>query len=433
MISIYKFPDPKQRESLLQRPAQKTEDLTEKIAAIFKDVLKNGDEALIKYTALFDKTELQNVTVNSKNLPSDFAHIPEPLKEAIILAKSNIEAFHKSQKQQFPMVENTKGVRCWMETRPIERVGIYIPGGTAPLFSTVLMLAIPAKLAGCEKIVLCTPPNKEGQIHPVIHYVATLLGIENVYAVGGVQAIAALTYGTESIAKVDKIFGPGNQYVTAAKQYAQQKGIAIDMPAGPSEVLVIADAQADASFIASDLLSQAEHGVDSQVVLLTDSEKTANNTFSEIEKQLAALPRKKYAEKALNNSHIIVLPSLEECFDFSNEYAPEHLILALENAHDYCQKIKHAGSVFLGKYSCESLGDYASGTNHTLPTYGFAKNYSGVSLSSFTKTITFQSVSREGLENIGSAVEIMAEAEELQAHKNAVTLRLQSIAKTTKQ
>jgi histidinol dehydrogenase len=349
------------------------------------------------------------------------------LKAAIQLAKQNIEKFHSSQIEESKVIETTRGVNCWRESRGIEKIGIYIPGGTAPLFSTVLMLGIPAKLAGCKEIILCTPPNKRGEIDPVILYAANLVGITSVYSVGGIQAIAAMTYGTESIPKVDKIFGPGNQYVTAAKQLAQNIGVAIDMPAGPSEVLIIADKTCNPSFVAADLLSQAEHGADSQVILLSDSEQVVDETLLELVQQLNLLPRKSITKKALKNSKVIVLKNIKECIEFSNEYAPEHLILAIDKAKKEIPNIINAGSVFIGNYSCESAGDYASGTNHTLPTNGYARNYSGVSLDSFVKKITFQKLTKEGIKNIGPAIELMAEAEQLLAHKNAVTLRLKSL------
>ncbi|MDP1744715.1 MAG: histidinol dehydrogenase, partial [Bacteroidota bacterium] len=349
------------------------------------------------------------------------------LKAAIQLAKSNIEKFHAAQIETSGVIETTKGVNCWRESRAIEKVGIYIPGGSAPLFSTVLMLGIPAKLAGCKEIVLCTPPDKKGEIDPAILYTANLVGITSVYSIGGIQAIAAMAFGTQTVPKADKIFGPGNQYVTAAKQAAQQSGIAIDMPAGPSEVLIIADKSCNPSFVAADLLSQAEHGADSQVILLSDDEKVLDKITVELKNQLKALPRKEVAEKALKNSKAIILKNTQECIEFSNLYAPEHLILATVKAKKMIPEIINEGSVFLGNYSCESAGDYASGTNHTLPTNGYARSYSGVSLDSFVKKITFQELSREGIQNIGPAIELMAEAEQLFAHKNAVTLRLKSL------
>jgi len=346
------------------------------------------------------------------------------LKLTIQKAKENITKFHASQIPEIQKIETTKGVICWRENRAVEKVGIYIPGGTAPLFSTVLMLAIPAQLAGCKEIILCTPPDKNGNINAAILYTAKLCGVTKIFKTGGAQAIAAMTLGTESIPNVYKIFGPGNQYVVAAKEFAQKYNVAIDMPAGPSEVLVIADEQAIPEYCAADLLSQAEHGSDSQVIFLSTNEKIFNETIKETEKQLQQLPRNEFAKEALKNSHFILLDSLGEALEFSNLYAPEHLILALEDYEKYIPKIQNAGSVFLGNYSCESAGDYASGTNHTLPTNGFAKNYSGVSLDSFVKKITFQNLSKEGLQNLGTTIELMAEAEGLFAHKNAVSIRL---------
>lgn len=346
------------------------------------------------------------------------------MKQAIQQAKENITKFHASQKSEIEKIETTNGIVCWRENRAIEKVGIYIPGGTAPLFSTVLMLAIPAQLAGCKEIILCTPPDKNGNINPAILYTAQLCGVSKIFKTGGAQAIAAMTLGTESIPNVYKIFGPGNQFVVAAKEYAQNYGVAIDMPAGPSEVLVIADEQAVPEFCAADLLSQAEHGSDSQVIFISTDIKVFNETIEEIEKQIEELPRNEFAQQSLNNSHFILLNTIEDAIEFSNLYAPEHLILALNEFEKYIPQIQNAGSVFLGNYSCESAGDYASGTNHTLPTNGFAKNYSGVSLDSFVKKITFQNLSKEGLQNLGKTIEIMAEAEGLFAHKNAVTIRL---------
>ena len=351
------------------------------------------------------------------------------LQESIRQAFRNILKFHASQSEFVNKIETTPGVTCWRESRPIEKVGIYIPGGSAPLFSTVLMLGIPALFAGCKEVVLCTPPDSSGQINPIILYAASLVKITKVYAVGGIQAIAAMSLGTESIPKVDKIFGPGNQYVTAAKQIAQLYGTAIDMPAGPSEVLVIADDTCDAEFVAADLLSQAEHGPDSQVFLLSDNNDVIAKVNTALNKQVEGLERKEITKKALENSKAILFKTIDECIDFSNRYAPEHLILAVRNAEQQIDKVESAGSVFLGNYSCESVGDYASGTNHTLPTNGFARSYSGVSVDSFVKKITFQSVSKEGLKNIGEAVEVMAQAEQLMAHKQAVTIRLNKIKK----
>ncbi|MFT7345481.1 MAG: histidinol dehydrogenase [Lentimonas sp.] len=408
-----------------KRQALDYSELLPKVQNVFKAVQEEGDTAILRFTEQFDRVKLQKSGVDSDELEGD--NLSSELKNAIDVAYDNIYAFHLAQDKKETLVETTEGVKCWRENRAIEKVGFYIPGGSAPLFSTVLMLGIPAKIAKCDEIVLCTPPNKEGQIHPAILYAAKKCGIKSIYKIGGIQAIAAMTLGTESVSKVFKIFGPGNAFVTAAKQYAQSLGVSIDMPAGPSEVLVIADANANPSYVAADLLSQAEHGPDSQVILLSDSQKAIDNALLELESQLAALPRKDIATQALQNSSAVLLTDLEACLDFSNEYAPEHLILALDDSERFLPNIKNAGSVFIGEYSCESLGDYASGTNHTLPTNGFARSYSGVSLDSFIKKITFQSVSKKGILNIGPAVEIMAEAEGLFAHKNAVSVRLKNI------
>lgn len=410
--------------SLTKRPEIETENLDAVVNEIFKQVKNYGDSALLNYTKQFDNVEPHSIAIFTQSA----YNISEDLKQAIQLAMRNIERFHAAQCETPTIIETAPGVKCWRESRPIERVGLYIPGGSAPLFSTILMLAIPAKIAGCKEIVLCTPPNKNGEINDVILYTANQLGIEKIYAVGGIQAIAALTFGTQTISKVDKIFGPGNQYVTAAKKAAQQLGIAIDMPAGPSELLVIADHSCVPEFVAADLLSQAEHGIDSQVVLLTNSENLIKQITQEISCQLHQLPRKEIAMQALKNSKAILLDNIESCVAFSNLYAPEHLILAIENPKQWLPKIENAGSVFLGNYSCESAGDYASGTNHTLPTNGFARNYSGVSLDSFVKKITVQQLSEVGINSIGKAIEQMAEAENLMAHKNAVSIRLKNIS-----
>lgn len=424
MMKTYLYPEVSDWAYLLSRPTKKAEDLDRIVFEVFEKIKDQKDQALLEFTQQFDKVELSSLEVSDEEIEWAKALISEDLKQAIQLAASNIKKFHEAQREHINSIETTKGVNCWRESRAIDNVGIYIPGGTAPLFSTTLMLGIPAKLAGCQNIILCTPPNKEGKIHPAILYTANLIGIQKIYKVGGIQAIGALTFGTETIQKVDKIFGPGNQYVTAAKQLAQKLGVAIDMPAGPSEVLVIADETSVPRYVAADLLSQAEHGSDSQVILLTTKEDILTKVIAELEVQLDALPRKELAAKALDNSRGIVLNSIKECVDFSNQYAPEHLIVACESAENYIPKIINAGSVFLGNYSCESAGDYASGTNHTLPTNGYAKSYSGVSLDSFVKKITFQKITKEGIKNIGPAIELMAEAEELFAHKNAVTLRL---------
>ena len=421
------FPLKSEWKKLAVRPAAEKEKLEALVINVFTEIEKDGDKAVLKYSKTFDKVSMESSAVNKVDIENSASQLSEELKAAIQLAKKNIEGFHLAQKVETQIIETTKGVLCWRENRAIDKVGIYIPGGSAPLFSTVLMLGIPAMIAGCAEIILCTPPDKDGKINPAILYTASLIGITQIFCVGGIQAIAAMTFGTETIPAVYKIFGPGNQYVTAAKKLAQSFGVAIDMPAGPSEVLVIADAFADPAFVAADLLSQAEHGADSQVILVSDSIELIEKTFEEIAVQLENLPRKVLAAAALLNSKSILLKNLTECIAFSNYYAPEHLIIATENHNHLIGDITTAGSVFLGKYSCESLGDYASGTNHTLPTNGYARNYSGVSLDSFVKKITFQEVTNEGIKNIGPAVELMAEAEQLFAHKNAVTLRLKSL------
>lgn len=423
-MKTYNKPNKEQWEELTRRPIINEEQLTQAVTSIVNDVKQNGDKALVKYARMFDGVELENLKVSTPEIEKAVSQTPLELKDAIDVAYNNITAFHKAQQLTEEVVETIPGVKCWRKSVAIEKVGLYIPGGSAPLFSTILMLGIPAQIAGCKEIVLCTPPNQSQEINPAILYTAQLVGIKYIYKVGGAQAVAAMAYGTETIPQVYKIFGPGNQYVTKAKELVQQGGVAIDMPAGPSEVLIIADETCNPAFVAADLLSQAEHGADSQVILLSDNEKIIDKCVAEVNKQVAALPRKETALKALKNSKAIVLNSLSECLELSNNYAPEHLIIASENANQFIDGIINAGSVFLGNYSCESAGDYASGTNHTLPTNGFAKNYSGVSLDSFVKKITYQELSKEGINNIGKAIEIMAEAEELFAHKNAVTLRL---------
>ena len=427
MIKTISYPEVDEWVKLVQRPEANQRNLYELAENMFKEIQQDGDEAVSKYSQKFDGTSYNYSSLDWNAIKEAETKVSSSLKESIGIAYQNIYKFHASQSESIKKIETTQGVECWRETRPIDTIGIYIPGGSAPLFSTVLMLGIPAKIAGCKEIVLCTPPDKNGEINPLILYAANLVGIYKVYAVGGIQAIAAMALGTDSIPKVDKIFGPGNQYVTAAKQIAQLYGTAIDMPAGPSEVLVIADDSCEPEFVAADLLSQAEHGPDSQVVLLSDNKEVIDDVNSALSNQLEDLSRKEIVEKALQNSRAILFETIDECIKFSNMYAPEHLILAIHSAEDKIDKIQSAGSVFLGNYSCESVGDYASGTNHTLPTNGFARSYSGVSLDSFVKKITFQSVSKIGLKNIGPSVEMMAEAEQLMAHKNAVTIRLNKI------
>ena len=427
----YKYPPISEWKSLCERPLQNQENLSEQVKSVFDEVKNNGDKALKFFTEKFDNVILNDLKVSEIEVDEANNLVPDELKSAIKLASENIRKFHSSQQEEKKIIETTEGVFCWRENRAIENIGIYIPGGTAPLFSTVLMLGIPATIAGCKNISLCSPPDKNGKINPAILFTANLIGIKNIFKVGGSQAIAALTFGTETIPKVDKVFGPGNQYVTTAKQLALNYNVAIDIPAGPSEVLVIADETSVPEFVASDLLSQAEHGTDSQVILLSNSDKIIKEINIEIEKQLSDLPRKEIAEIALQNSKSILLSSIDEAIEFSNYYAPEHLILAIENAENFTNKITNAGSVFLGNYSPESAGDYASGTNHTLPTNGFAKNYSGVSLDSFVKKITFQNITKTGIKNLGKTIELMAEAEELVAHKNAISIRLRSLEKAS--
>lgn len=420
-------PAQKDWSSILQRPTKTVDDIEATVNQVFGDVQKNGDTAVNKYTQLFDGVTLANNLVSSSEIEEAKKLISSELKEAIITAQKNITAFHLAQKTTKVFVETTNGVECWQEKRPIQKVGLYIPGGTAPLFSTVLMLAIPAQIAGCKEIVLCSPPNKEGKIHPAILFAANLCGVIKIIKVGGIQAVAGLTFGTKAIPQVYKIFGPGNQFVTVAKQLATKYGVAIDMPAGPSELLVVADDSAKASYVASDLLSQAEHGADSQVILVSTSQKLIDEVAIEIENQLKELPRIEIAKKAIENSKSILMANDEIALALINEYGPEHFIVCTNNNDYYIDNIANAGSVFIGNYTPESAGDYASGTNHTLPTNGFSKAYSGVNLDSFTKSITFQKISKEGIQNIGNAIEIMAEAEGLQAHKNAVTMRLKDL------
>ena len=420
-------PPEKDWKQILKRPTKTVDDIEKTVNQIFNDVQRNGDKAVNKYTKLFDGVSLENSLVSEDEIKTAVSLVSEELKQAILLSKANITKFHQAQKTEKVYVETIKGVECWQEKRPIHKVGLYIPGGSAPLFSTVLMLAIPAQIAGCKEIVLCSPPNKEGKIHPAILFAANLCGVTKIIKVGGIQAIAGLAFGTEMIPQVYKIFGPGNQFVTVAKQLATKYGVAIDIPAGPSELLVVADDSAKASFVASDLLSQAEHGADSQVILVSTSKKLIDEVEKEIESQLSTLNRKEIAQKAIDNSKSIFVKTDEIALNLINEYAPEHLIVCTNNNDFYVDNIENAGSVFIGNYTPESAGDYASGTNHTLPTNGFSKAYSGVNLDSFTKSITFQKISKEGIKNIGNAIEIMATTEGLDAHKNAVTLRLNEL------
>lgn len=413
----------------MKRPVLETENLFDTVRNIINRVRAGGDRVVMEYEAVFDKAELTSLAVTSAEIEEAEKEVPIELKAAIYLAKRNIETFHSAQRFEGKKVDTMEGVTCWQKAVAIEKVGLYIPGGTAPLFSTVLMLAIPAKIAGCKEIVLCTPPDKNGKVHPAILFAARLAGVSKIFKVGGVQAIAAMAYGTESIPKVYKIFGPGNQYVTAAKQLVSLRDVAIDMPAGPSEVEVLADESANPVFVAADLLSQAEHGVDSQAMLVTTSEKLQTEVVYEVERQLGYLTRRDIAEKSLANSKLILVKDMEEALELTNAYAPEHLIIETKDYMEVAGQIVNAGSVFLGAFSPESAGDYASGTNHTLPTNGYAKAYSGVSLDSFIRKITFQEILPSGMSAIGPAIEVMAANEHLDAHKNAVTVRLEEIRK----
>ena len=426
-MNVIKYPKRADWSTILKRPTQTVDDIEATVNQVFDDVKRNGDTAIAKYTSMFDGVELESMIVSESEIEFASSHVSEELKKAIQLAKSNIEAFHKAQKTDKVFLQTQNGVECWQEKRPIQKVGLYIPGGTAPLFSTVLMLSVPANIAGCEEIVLCSPPNVKGKIANEILYTAKLCRVTKIIKVGGIQAIAGLTFGTDSIPQVYKVFGPGNQFVTVAKQLATKFGIAIDMPAGPSELLVVADDAANAKYVASDLLSQAEHGTDSQVILVSTSKQLIDDVSQEIESQLQALPRFEIAKKAIENSKSILVKSKEEALDLINEYGPEHFIICTSDDNYFVENVSNAGSVFIGNYTPESAGDYASGTNHTLPTNGFSKAYSGVNLDSFVKSITFQKISKEGIRNIGPSIELMAEAEGLQAHKNAVTLRLNDL------
>ncbi|MCR4583245.1 MAG: histidinol dehydrogenase [Prevotella sp.] len=426
-MNIIRYPEREEWEKIVERPHLDTTQLNATVAAVLADVKQRGDEAVKGYELKFDHVDLPTLEVTQAEMEEANQLVSPALKEAIQMAHHNIKVFHEAQKFRPKKVETQPGVVCWQKSVAIEKVGLYIPGGTAPLFSTVLMLATPAKIAGCDEIVLCTPPDREGKVNPAILVAASTAGVSKIFKAGGVQAIAAMAYGTESVPKVYKIFGPGNQYVMAAKQQVSLHDVAIDMPAGPSEVCVIADDTANASFVAADLLSQAEHGVDSQVFLITTSNKLIDDVQQEMDRQLNQLPRKEIAQQSLANSTLVLVSSIHEAISLSNTYAPEHLVIQTEDYEDVAKKIVNAGSVFLGKYACESAGDYASGTNHTLPTHGYATAYNGVNLDSYCRKITFQHLTEEGIRSIGKAVELMAEAEQLDAHKNAMTVRLNSL------
>ena len=426
-MNIIKYPNRSEWTSLLERPHRDASELRETVQTVLDQIRQYGDSAVKAFEEKFDKVRLDSLAVSEAEMAEAEGLVADDLKEALKLAHANIEKFHAAQKFEGEKVETAPGVVCWQKSVAIEKVGLYIPGGTAPLFSTVLMLATPAKIAGCKEIVLCTPPNREGKVNPAILMAAKIAGVNRIFKAGGVQAIGAMAYGTESVPKVSKIFGPGNQFVMAAKQQVSLHEVAIDMPAGPSEGAVVADDTANPVFVAADLLSQAEHGVDSQVILITNSEALAERVNEEVDRQLALLPRKEIAEKSLEYSKLIIVKDMDEVLEMTNEYAPEHLILAIKDYTSFADRVVNAGSVFLGNYSCESAGDYASGTNHTLPTSGYAKAYSGVNLDSFCRKITFQELTAEGIRSIGPAVERMAAAEQLDAHKNAMTVRLQSL------
>jgi histidinol dehydrogenase len=426
-MRVFRNPPKLNWEGLLERPKLSAMELESHVRRVLDAVKQDGDKALIKFSKEFERVEINAFEVTELEIQQAVAAVDPQLKQAIAVAKQNIESFHKQQVPAVEVVETMPGVKCWRKSLPIEKVGLYIPGGTAPLFSTILMLGIPASIAGCKEIILCSPPGQDGTLHPAIIYTAQLVGIHRIFKIGGSQAIAAMAYGTDQVPKVYKIFGPGNQYVTCAKQYVQQSGVAIDMPAGPSELAIFADSTADVRYIAADLLSQAEHGVDSQVILVTTAASIVDSIEEEVNRQVESLARKELAIKALQHSMVILLDSREEAMEMLNDYAPEHLILNCADAAALAEQVTNAGSVFLGSYSPESIGDYASGTNHTLPTNGHAKAYSGVSIDSFIKKITFQQLTEEGLLNIGPAVEIMAAAEGLDAHKQAVSIRLTDI------
>ena len=426
-MNVYEYPTHQELDSLLSRPAHDASHLTATVSAVLEDVRLHGDQAVIKYEKQFDHAELTDLAVSEAEMEEAERLVPEDLKQAIIQAHGNIETFHASQKFHAPHVQVTEGVECWQQAIPIQRVGLYIPGGTAPLFSTVLMLATPARLAGCPQIVLCTPPSQEGKVNPAVLYAARVAGVSSVFKAGGVQAIGAMAYGTESIPQVYKIFGPGNQFVTCAKQQVSMQGVAIDMPAGPSEVAVLADETSRPDFVAADLLSQAEHGADSQVILITTSRTLMMSVQQEVDRQLQLLPRRELAQKSLQYSKLILVKDDQEMMYVANRYAPEHLIIETANYMELSAQVVNAGSVFLGSLTPESAGDYASGTNHTLPTAGWARAYSGVNMDSYIRKVTFQHITPEGVRRIGPAVEKMAAGEGLDAHRNAMTLRLKEV------
>ncbi len=426
-MNIIEYPQHEQWAAITRRPQLDHKQLHQTVAAVLDDVRTRGDEAVADYEERFDHVRLQSLAVTEQEMDEANSLVSDELKEAITLAHANIKAFHEAQRFQELHVETQPGVDCWQRSVPIERVGLYIPGGTAPLFSTVLMLATPAKIAGCRDIVLCTPPNPQGKVHPAILVAARIAGVSAIYKAGGIQAIGAMAYGTATVPKVYKIFGPGNQYVMAAKQLVAIDEVAIDMPAGPSEVCVLADNTAQAAFVAADLLSQAEHGVDSQVLLVTTSPTLLSQVQNELQRQLALLPRQEIARKALENSNLVLVASSEEMIELANAYAPEHLIIQTNDYMQMADKVVNAGSVFLGPYACESAGDYASGTNHTLPTHGHARAYSGVNLDSYSRKITFQHITPDGIRHIGPAVASMAQAEQLEAHRQAMTIRIESL------
>ena len=428
-MNIIKYPSREQWAEIIERPRLDVTELNQTVAAVLADVRQRGDEAVKGYELKFDHVDLDTLAVSDEELAEAETLVSSELREAISLAHDNIQKFHEAQRFRSKKVETQPGVVCWQKSVAIEKVGLYIPGGTAPLFSTVLMLATPAKIAGCSEIVLCTPPDRQGRVNPAILVAARIAGVSHIYKIGGVQAIGAMAYGTETVPKVYKIFGPGNQYVMAAKQQVSLHDVAIDMPAGPSEVCVIADEMASPAFVAADLLSQAEHGADSQVILITTSHKVIDDVQQEVDRQLDRLPRKEIAQRSLQNSRIILVRDKKEAIELSNAYAPEHLVIQTEDYETLADHVVNAGSVFLGRYACESAGDYASGTNHTLPTHGYATAYNGVNLDSYCRKVTFQHLSEEGVRSIGRAVELMAEAEQLDAHKNAMTVRMVEIEK----